>query len=325
MIVVIQIPCYNEMQTLPLVLEGIPNYIEGIDKVLIQVIDDGSTDGTAALAKSLGVHYVIRNIGNKGLGTSFRVGVEHALALGADILVNTDGDNQYPSKYITDLIKPILTREADIVVGNRQTSQIKHFSPIKRFFQWLGTKVTIVLSGEKHVEDAVSGFRAYSRGALLELNITSSFSYVLDSTVQAADKRIKMTSVPITTNAPTRPSRLFKNMWQHIRKSSADILRVYAMYKPLRVFMGLGILFLILGSIPIIRFLYDYFYQNGGEGKIQSLIIGSILLSVSFNCFALGIIGDLMGKNRMLIERALIKLKREDIKVHNINEDINAK
>lgn len=317
MIVVIQIPCYNEVETLPLVLKEIPNKIEGIDKVLIQIIDDGSTDGTGTLAKSLGVHHVIKNIGNKGLGNSFRIGVEHALALGADILVNTDGDNQYPSSFIPQLIAPILQGSVDIVVGNRQTSQIKHFSPLKKFFQWLGTRVTIFLSGERSIEDAVSGFRAYSRAALLELNITSSFSYVLDTTVQTADKRLKMVSIPITTNAPTRPSRLFKNMWEHIFKSGIGIFRVFAQYKPLRIFWGLGGILFLIGMIPIVRFLYDYFYLGSGEGKIQSLIIGSILLSVGFNCFALGIIGDLMGKNRMLIERILNKLKNQKIKEHS--------
>lgn len=308
---IIQIPCYNEEKTLPLVLQDIPKEISGIDKIELQVIDDGSTDKTVEVAKELDVQYIVQNIGNKGLGNSFRIGVNSALKLGADILVNTDGDNQYPSQYIAKLIEPILKGEADIVVGNRQTSQVKHFSPLKKFFQWLGTKITIFLSGEGAIEDAVSGFRAYSRAALIEMNVTSSFSYVLDTTVQAADKRLKMVSIPITTNAPTRPSRLFKNMWEHIFKSGIGIFRVFAQYKPLRIFWGLGGILFCLGSIPIFRFLYDYFYLGNGEGKIQSLIIGSILLSVGFNCFALGIIGDLMGKNRMLIERILNKLKNQ--------------
>ena len=313
---IIQIPCYNEEETLPLVLGNIPKQILGIDSIELQVIDDGSTDKTVQVARALGVHHIVQNIGNKGLGNSFRIGIDHALQMGADIVVNTDGDNQYPSTSIPDLIRPILKREADIVVGNRQTSQIKYFSPTKKFFQWLGTKLTIILSGEKHVEDAVSGFRAYSRAALLELNVTSSFSYVLDTTIQAADKRIKMISIPITTNAPTRPSRLFKNMWEHIWKSGIGVFRVFAMYKPLRVFIGLGSIFFLIGSIPILRFLYDFFLGGGGDGKIQSLIIGSVLLSISFNCFALGIIGDLMGKNRILTERILNRLRAQEMKKH---------
>ncbi|MFK7937246.1 MAG: glycosyltransferase family 2 protein [Saprospiraceae bacterium] len=315
---IIQIPCYNEEQTLPLVLQELPAQITGIDVIEVQIVDDGSTDKTIAVAQKMGVDQIVRHIGNKGLGNAFRTGVNHALAQGVDILVNTDGDNQYPSRYIPALIQPILEQQADIVVGNRQTSQIKHFSPIKRFFQWLGTKVTIILSGEKEVEDAVSGFRAYSREALLELNVTSSFSYVLDTTVQASNKKLKMVSVPITTNLPTRPSRLFKNMWEHIRKSGIQVLRVYALYRPLRVFLGLGAILFLTGAIPIIRFLYDYFFVGGGDGMIQSLVIGSVLLSVSFNCFALGIIGDLLGRNRTLIEFTLKEIKKTNLDKTNI-------
>ena len=306
---IIQIPCYNEEETLPLVFQDLPKAIPGIDVIETQIVNDGSTDRTLEVARELGVDHIINNVGNKGLGNSFRIGMNHAIKQGADILVNTDGDNQYPSRYIADLVQPILAGEADIVVGDRQTSKIKHFSPVKKFFQWLGTQVTKILSGEREVADAVSGFRAYSRAAMLETNVTSSFSYVLDTTVQASNKRIKMASVPIETNAPTRPSRLFKNMWQHIRKSGTDILRVYAMYKPLRVFVSISIVLFIIGAIPIVRFLYDYFFGSGGIGKVQSLIIGSVLLSVSFNCLALGIIGDLMSRNRTLIEHTLKEIK----------------
>lgn len=310
---VIQIPCYNEEQTLPAVLRDIPHSIKGIDVIELQIVDDGSTDDTITVAREMGVHHIIRHIGNKGLGNAFRSGVEHALSIGADILVNTDGDNQYPSKYIPALIQPIIAGEADIVVGNRQTSQIKHFSPLKKFLQWLGTKFTILLSGEKEVEDAVSGFRAYSREALLELNVTSGFSYVLDTTVQASQKRLKMVSIPIETNAPTRPSRLFDTIWEHVYKSGTQVVRIYAMYRPLRVFIGLGFVSLIVGLVPILRFLYDYFFVTGGEGMIQSLVIGSIIVSVSVNCFALGVIGDLLGKNRILIEQLLKEQKKQNI------------
>lgn len=306
---IIQIPCYNEEKTLPLVLKDIPKSINNIEKIEIQIIDDGSSDRTIEIAEQLGVHHIIKNIGNKGLGNAFRIGVENALKNGADILVNTDGDNQYPSMYIADLIQPIINKKADIVVGNRQTGKINHFSPVKKFFQSLGTMVTKVLSGEKNVTDAVSGFRAYSREALLELNVTSSFSYVLDTTIQASQKRLKAVSVDIETNPPTRPSRLFKNIWQHIRKSGIDIIRVYSMYKPLRVFLWLGSIFFIIGCIPMIRFLYDYFFINAGQGKVQSLIFGAIFITISTNFFALGIIGDLLAKNRILIEYVLKDLK----------------
>lgn len=266
------------------------------------IIDDGSSDKTIAVALENKVDHVLKNVGNKGLGISFRTGLDNALKLGADILVNTDGDNQYPSKYIKDLVKPIIDGEADITVGNRQTSKIKHFSIIKKFFQWLGTKVTQILSGERKMEDAVSGFRAYSKQAMKELNITSDFSYVLDTTVQAAKKKIKMVSVPISTNAPTRPSRLFKNIWQHIRKSGTDIIRVYSMYQPLRIFLWMGGLSFLVGLIPIIRFII-FFLNNDASGKVQSLILGVMFIIISVNFFALGIIGDLLSKNRKLIEQ----------------------
>ncbi len=307
---VIQIPCFNEEKTLPSVLKEIPKSIPKIDIIEVQIVNDGSSDNTVAVAKELGVHTIIENTGNKGLGNSFRIGIEYALKNGADILVNTDGDNQYPSKYIPALIQPIINKQADIVVGNRQTNKIQHFSPVKKFFQWLGTEVTKFLSGEKDMDDAVSGFRAYSKEALKELNVTSDFSYVLDTTVQAANKRLKLVSVPIETNAPTRPSRLFSSIWQHIRKSATDIIRVYSMYQPLKIFIWLGVITFIIGLIPIIRFVIFYF-NNDASGKIQSLILGAMLIIISVNFFALGIIGDLLAKNRKLIEQISKRQKDE--------------
>jgi len=310
---IIQIPCLNEEATLPLVFKDIPLTIEGVKKIETQIIDDGSNDKTVEVARELGVTHIVSYIGNKGLGNAFRFGIEHALNNGATILVNTDGDNQYKSSNIPKLILPILKEEADIVIGDRETKKIVYFSPVKKFFQWLGTKITGTLVGEKEIKDAVSGFRAYSRDALIQLNVTSNFSYVLDTTIQAAHKRIKMVSVPIETNAPTRPSRLFKNIFQHIRKSSINILRVYAMYHPLRIFLWLGGISFFLGLIPIVRFLYDFFFiESGGEGKIQSLIIGAIFIIISSNLFALGIIGELLSKNRTLIEYILNDRKKED-------------
>ncbi len=306
---IVQIPCYNEEATIRTVLSEIPTIIAGIHEIEILIIDDGSDDNTVQIAHDFGVSHIVHNIGNRGLGTSFSKGLEFAITHNADILVNTDGDNQYPGSQIPILIEPILNKKADIVVGDRQTSQVSHFSIVKKFFQWLGTRVTIFLTGEKDLKDAVSGFRAYSREALLELNVTDKFSYTLDTTIQASDKRLKLKSIPIYINPPTRPSRLFKNIGEHIRKSGFGALRTFALYKPLKVFVSLGTICFILGMIPIIRFLYDYFLIDSGRGKIQSLIIGSILMSVAFNCFALGIIGDLLGRNRKLIEDALKKLK----------------
>jgi len=306
---IVQIPCLNEQETIETVINQIPTHIDGIDEIEILIIDDGSEDRTVEIARSLQVDHIIQNVGNKGLGISFQKGMQYVLDQGADILVNTDGDDQYPGRYISDLVQPILNNRADIVIGDRQTNQVKHFSPIKRLFQWFGTKVVILLSGENNLKDAVSGFRAYSREAMLEINITEKFSYTLDATIQASDKRLKLESIPFTINPPTRPSRLFKNMWVHIRKSGFGALRTFAFYKPVRVFVGLGGIFFLIGVIPILRFLYDYFFSSDGSGKIQSLIIGSTLISVAFNLFALGIIGDLLGRNRKLIEKILLKQK----------------
>ncbi len=305
----IQIPCLNEETTLPLVLNDIPKVIPGISTIDVLVIDDGSTDNTVQVAKQYNVDHIIQNISNKGLGKSFALGMDFATENNYDILVNTDGDNQYPLKYINELIQPILDRTADIVVGNRQTSQVTHFSVFKKFFQWLGTKVTILLSGNKNIADAVSGFRAYSRNAMLELNVTSSFSYVLDNTIQASSKKLTVQSIPIEINAPTRPSRLFANNFQHIRKSGISLIRTFALYKPLRLFIGLAIVLFIIGMIPIVRFMFDYIFADG-RGKIQSLIIGCTILSVSMNFFALGMIGDLLSKNRALTEKILKHLKK---------------
>jgi len=305
---IIQIPAYNEEKTLPLVISSIPKEIQGITKAEIVVIDDGSTDNTSQIAKELNVDKVLINKGNKGLAYSFNKGMEYALKSGADILVNTDGDNQYPSKYIPDLVRPIVEKRAEIVVGDRQTSKIKHFSILKRILQFIGTQVTKVLSGDRHIRDAVSGFRAYSREAMLELNITSNFSYILDTTVQSSNKRLNTVTIPIETNPPTRPSRLFNSMWEHIWKSGKQILRVYAMYKPLRIFFSLGTIFLISGSFPVVRFLIAYL-KNEGAGMIQSLVLGGTLISIAVNMFALGFIGELMAKNRNLIEQALKRIK----------------
>lgn len=306
---IVQIPCFNEENTLATVINEIPKSIDGVDKIEILIIDDGSSDRTIAIAKELNVHHIIENIGNKGLGISFQKGMQYALDQGADLLVNTDGDNQYPGKYIPSLVSPILHKKADIVIGDRQTQKVKHFSLVKKLFQWIGTKTVKILSGQTGLKDAVSGFRAYSRDAMLEINITQKFSYTLDSTIQASEKRLKFASVPLTVNPPTRPSRLFSNMWEHIRKSGLGALRTFALYKPLRLFVGLGAVFFIIGMIPILRFLYDYFFTSNGTGKIQSLIIGSTLISVAFNLFALGVIGDMLGRNRKLIEDVLKRSK----------------
>ncbi|MDD2870769.1 MAG: glycosyltransferase family 2 protein [Candidatus Gracilibacteria bacterium] len=296
---IIQIPCYNEEKTLPMVLNELPKQIEGINVIETQIIDDGSTDDTVRVARELGVNHIVSYIGNKGLGYAFKTGIENALKHGADIVVNTDGDNQYPGKYIADLVKPIIDRKADIVIGNRQTAKIKHFSPLKKLLQFIGSALVRYLS-ETKVTDSVSGFRAYSRESLLRLNVVSRFSYVLDTIIQAGKKGLVIIDVVMETNPPTRNSRLFKNIWQHIKKSTADMIRIYAMYEPLKIFLVLSLPFLLVGSIGIFRFMYYFYFTDMGSGMIQSLVLSGISMTIFVSLASMGIIGDLIHKSRMI-------------------------
>jgi glycosyltransferase involved in cell wall biosynthesis len=299
---VINIPCLNEEKTLPQVLSELPARIDGIDQIEVQVVDDGSSDRTAEIAEAHGCR-LIRHKKNLGLGIAFKNGIDAALAHGADILVNTDADNQYPSRYIPDLIRPIMDGSADVSIGNRQTWKVKHFSFFKRFLQWFGSASVRLLS-DSDVKDTVSGFRAYSRESLLRLNVKTRFSYVLDTIMQCSSKNLKMVSVDITPNPPTRKSRLFRNMFQHIRKSAFNLIKIYIMYRPFMSFLVLSILFL-LPSLGIIgRFLYFYFTE-GGAGHIQSLIAAAMLFTTSVLMLALGIIVELVKYNRELIEEQL--------------------
>ncbi|NRH21505.1 glycosyltransferase family 2 protein [Candidatus Gracilibacteria bacterium] len=301
---IIQIPCKNEEGTLPLVVGELPRHIDGIDTIEYQVIDDGSTDNTSQIAKSLGVHHIVSFKRNRGLGFAFKAGLENALKNGADILVNTDADNQYPGRYIADLVQPILEGRADIVIGNREPTKVGHFRWYKKFLQGMGNTVLSFITGER-LPDSVSGFRAYSREALYEINVTSKFSYVIDTIIQSYKKGLQVAWVPIETNLPTRPSRLFKNIFQHIKKSTFDILRVYTMYEPLKVFLIMSIPFLLVGIFGIIRFIYYFFFTALGQGMIQSLVISGALITIGVSLFSLGIIADLIAKNRFLSEEAL--------------------
>lgn len=306
---IVQIPCLNEEKTLPLVLGSIPYRIPGVDEIEILVIDDGSTDRTVAVARKHGVKHFVRHARNRGLGESFRDGFERALELGADIVVNTDGDNQYPQKRIADLVQPIVRGEADIVVADRQTHKIAHFSPMKKWLQRVGSHVVNFAAGTD-LPDAASGFRAYSREALLELNPITNFSYCMETIIQAGNKRLAITSITIDTNGKTRESRLFKSSLEHIRKSATAILRAYIMYKPHVIFGTSAAVLFIVGSLPFARFLYLSFTDAGGRGHLQSLIIGMLLLMASFVCVALDVIADLIRTNRTLIEQNLEHTKR---------------
>jgi len=306
---VVQIPCLNEEATLPLVLESIPKHIDGIDEIDVVIIDDGSTDRTAEVAREYGVTHIVKHTRTMGLARSFADGIEYALAHGADIVVNTDGDNQYPQERIGDLVAPILDGRADIVIGDRQTQSIAHFSPFKKAMQRFGSWVVNRAAGTQ-LPDAASGFRAYSRYSLYRLNVVTQFSYCMETIIQAGNKRLAITSVPITTNPKTRESRLFSNVFEHMMKSGQAILRSYIMFKPWSVFRSLAILFGVLGLIPFVRFLILRMLGNDGN-HIQSLILGGALISGALLAIALGVLSDLLKTNRILAEDQLERLKTQ--------------
>lgn len=305
--VFIQISCLNEADTLPLVFETMPKTLPGVDEVEWLIIDDGSTDDTVKVAKKLGVKHFVIHRRNMGLARGFRDGVDYCLKHGADIVVHTDGDNQYPQERIKDLIQPILTGKADIVIGDRQTATIAHFSGFKKIMQQFGSHVVNKAAGT-NLPDAASGFRAYSRNSLMKLNIVTQFSYCMETIIQAGNKRLAIVSVPIETNAKTRESRLFKNIWQHMWKSGQAILRSYIMFKPHIVFVSLGFFFLVLGGIPFVRFLV-FALLGDSAGHLQSLIFGSAMLVGALLSFALLVIADLQKTNRILVEEQLEHIK----------------
>lgn len=313
---IVQIPCLNEADTLPGTVADIPRQIDGIDEVEILVINDGSTDETVSVAKQCGVDHIVSHKKNRGLARTFKTGIEACLKLGADIIVNTDGDNQYAGADIAKLIVPILDGEADMVIGDRQTGQIEHFSPIKRKLQRLGSYVVRQLSGTS-VPDAVSGFRALSRDLALHLNIITSFSYTIETLIQASKKDFKIVAVPISTNPVTRPSRLFRSIPRFVERSLTTMVRTYATYQPLRVFFYIGVVLVATGAIPIMRFLYYYISGSGG-GHLQSLTIGTAILVLGGIVLMIGIVADLIAVNRQLIEVTLEKTRRMELVIEKL-------
>lgn len=304
---VIQIPCLNEASTLPMTLAGMPKQIPGVDEIEILIIDDGSTDGTSQIARELGAQHIVRFTTNQGLARAFSAGMDTALKLGADIIVNTDADNQYPGDQIPRLLEPILAGRAEMVIGDRQVGRICHFSPTKKILQKVGSWVVRKFSNTD-VPDAPSGFRAFSRSAAMRLNIVSDFSYTLETIIQAGKNNIAVAHVPIETNRTTRQSRLFKSNGSYIRNSAATILRIYAMYEPLRVFFSIGAVLFSGGVLIGLRFLFYYLIGNGG-GHIQSLVLASVLMIIGFQTFMIGLLADLLGANRKLIEKLLFRVK----------------
>ena len=308
---IVQIPCYNEEETLPETVRDIPRQIDGIDEVEILVIDDGSTDKTIEVAKEAEVDHIVKNTCNKGLARTFLVGLDASLRLGADIIVNTDGDNQYKGEDIPKLIAPILKGEADIVIGDRQTDKIPHFSSTKKKLQKFGSFVVRILS-KTDVPDAVSGFRAFSREAAMQMNIVSAFSYTIETVIQAGKKNLAVANVPVGTNPKTRESRLFQSIPKFLEHSLTTMIRTYAMYKPLRLFFYIGCLCVFGGLIPSIRFLF-YYLIGEGSGHIQSLILAAILFIIGFQVFIIGLVADVISFNRRLIEETLLRVRRIEL------------
>ncbi len=322
---IIQIPCYNEEETLPYTIRDIPRAIPGIDQIEILVINDGSTDRTVEVARTLGVHHVVSFTNNKGLAEAFMAGLNEALVLGADVIVNTDGDNQYRGADIPKLIVPILEGKADIVIGDRQVDNIKHFSGMKKLLQKLGSWVVQQVSNTT-VPDTTSGFRAFNREAALRMNVMSRFTYTLETIIQAGKKNLAVSHVPVKTNEKLRDSRLFTSIPSYIKRSINTIFRIYTMYEPLKMFFSIGGIVFSAGLLISIRFLYFYLAGNG-SGHIQSLLLSAILVIVGFQIFIIGLLADLIAFNRKLIEDSVYRIKkielnstREFIHTNKVNE-----
>ncbi len=311
---IVQIPCYNEEETLPVTLAAIPRDIPGIDDVEILIIDDGSQDRTVKVAREFGVDHIVRFPQNKGLARAFAAGLDASLRLGADIIVNTDGDNQYNGADIPNLIQPIIDGKSEIVIGDRQVETIEHFSKSKIALQKLGSWVVRKVSST-NVPDTTSGFRAYSREAAMQINIISEYTHTLETIIEAGHRRLSIESTPVKTNGKLRESRLFSSIRKYISKSAVTIIRIYTMYKPLRFFLGLGLVFLFLGLAVGVRYLYFYF-QGNGAGHVQSLILMAVLMLVGFQLQIFGLLADIIAANRKLNEEILTRVRRIDLN-HN--------
>lgn len=304
---IIQIPCYNEAQTLAIALNELPRKVEGFVSVEWLIIDDGSTDDTVKVAKENGVDHVIQHTHNMGLARGFMTGLDACLKLGADVIVNTDADNQYCADDIPKLTLPIVSGNADIVIGERPISTIKHFSPLKKLLQKLGSWAVRVASGT-NIPDAPSGFRAISRNCARQLNVFNDYTYTIETIIQAGQKNMAIVSTPVRVNEDLRPSKLVKSIFSYIKKSLVTIVRIFVVYKPFRFFMSIGLSLFIIGSVLGLRFLYFYLLGDG-SGHIQSVILSGILLGAGFHTMLIAFIADLLSVNRKLLEQ--IKANRE--------------
>lgn len=305
---IIQIPCYNEAKTLEIALNDLPKQLEGIDEIEYLIINDGSKDATVEVARNWGVHHIVNFKQNKGLAKGFMAGLDGCLRNGADIIVNTDADNQYCAADIQKLIQPILEEQADIVIGARPIDETEHFSLIKKKLQHFGSWV-VRRASNTNIPDAPSGFRAFSREAAMRINVVNDYTYTLETIVQAGREKIAITSVPIRTNAELRPSRLFQSIWGYVKKSMLTILRAYMMYKPLKCFTYLAIPSVVFGMAIGIRFLI-YYTQGTGSGHVQSLILACTLIIIGFLTFMIGLLADVLAANRKILQETQYQVRR---------------
>ena len=312
---IIQMPCYNEEKTLPVALADLPREVAGFDVVEWLLIDDGCTDNSVQVAREYGVDHFVRFNKNKGLAKGFMAGIDQCLKLGADVIVNTDADNQYKASDIPKLVDPILAGSADIVVGSRPIDDIDHFSPIKKMLQKVGSKVVRVVSKTK-VKDVTSGFRAMSRDAVMQINVFNEYTYTLETVIQAGQKNLAVVSVPIETNDYLRPSRLMRSIPSYIRKSVSTIIRIFVVYKSFRFFIGLGLAIFSLGVFIGLQFIFHYLRGNG-DGRIQSLILASVLLGGGFQVILVAFLSDLLSVNRRLLEDVQYRLKKIEHRADN--------
>ena len=309
---IIQIPCLNEEETLPATIADLPRQLPGIDAVELLVIDDGSSDRTVEVARECGVEHIVRLTNNKGLAAGFQAGLDACLKLGADVVVNTDADNQYKGADVAKLVAPIVAGEADMVVGDRQVGGIDHFSSSKKRLQRLGSWVVRRVSGTE-ITDATSGFRAYNREAALQLLVVDNFTYTLESLIQAGKMLVAVDEVAVGTNPKTRESRLFDSTGAYVRRNGPAILRIYARYEPLRAFATAGLVVLALAFLAWLPFLVDWIFNGDSTGHVQSLILGAVLFIAAVQLFALGVIGDLLAGQRVMTQRVFERVRRVEL------------